>query len=188
MTTIIAKLKETLPRTTERVPVHTAVSVNRRIREKMERQVRYYADHPEKIEKRLQELDREWDVERALEANASSLALLGLGLGLKDRRFLVIPGVVTGFLLMHALQGWCPPVPLLRRLGIRTQAEIQAERNSLKSLKDAFADLGQRLESISSKTEEDVKKTSRHQPVKKVMEAIAGASPLRARIARDVTP
>jgi hypothetical protein len=183
--TIIPKLKVVLPKTTERVPVHTASSVNRRIREKMEKQVHYYADHPEKIENRLQELDREWDVERTLEANASSLALLGLGLGLMNRKFLVIPGMVTGFLLMHAFQGWCPPVPLLRRLGIRTQAEIQTERNSLKSLQAAFADLGQRLESIGGKAEEEIEKGPRRQPVKKVMEAIAGARPLRARVIRD---
>ncbi|WP_407921819.1 hypothetical protein, partial [Corallococcus sp. AB049A] len=27
------------------------------------------------------------------------------------------------FLLQHGLQGWCPPLPLLRRLGLRTRGE-----------------------------------------------------------------
>jgi hypothetical protein len=34
----------------------------------------------------------------------------------------------SGFLLQHALQGWCPPVPLLRQLGFRTSYEIEEER------------------------------------------------------------
>jgi hypothetical protein len=175
---IVASLKENLPRTAARVPMHTAGSVNRRIHEKMAKQVRYFADHPEKIDQRLRDLDREWDIERALEANASSLALLGIGLSLADRRFLVIPGIVTGFLLMHALQGWCPPVPLLRRLGIRTQEEIQAERHSLQSLKSAFVDLEQRLESISGESSEGAKE-SRSRHIKKIMETIAGARPFK---------
>jgi hypothetical protein len=58
---------------------------------------------PEEVSRRLQELDREWDNERTLEANASSLALIGSALGaLVDRRFFLIPAVVSGFLLQHA--------------------------------------------------------------------------------------
>jgi hypothetical protein len=33
--------------------------------------------------------------------------------------------------LQHAMQGWCPPVPLLRRLGIRTRNEIDREKYAL---------------------------------------------------------
>jgi hypothetical protein len=36
--------------------------------------------------------------------------------------------------LQHALQGWCPPVPVLRRLGYRTQPEIEEERCALRAL------------------------------------------------------
>jgi hypothetical protein len=48
-----------------------------------------------------------------------------------DRRFLALPAAVLGFLLQHAVQGWCPPVPVLRRLGFRTQTEIEDERHAL---------------------------------------------------------
>jgi hypothetical protein len=90
----------------------------------------------------LQELDREWDIERSIEANASTVALTGLGLGaFVDRRFFALPAVVASFLLMHALQGWCPPVPILRRLGFRTQSEIEEERYALKALRGDFADV-----------------------------------------------
>jgi hypothetical protein len=102
---------------------------------------RYAAEGPAAIERRLDELDREWDIERTLEANASSLALIGLGLGSwLDRRFYLLPAAVAGFLLQHALQGWCPPIPLFRRLGIRTQSEIEQERYALKALRGDFRD------------------------------------------------
>jgi len=74
-----------------------------------------------------------------LEANASALVLAGLGLGSwVDRRFYLLPAVVAGFLLQHALQGWCPPLPVLRRLGVRTQTEIELERYALKALRGDF--------------------------------------------------
>jgi hypothetical protein len=40
--------------------------------------------------------------------------------------------------MQHALQGWCPPLPLLRRLGVRTQQEIERERYALKALRGDF--------------------------------------------------
>lgn len=49
--------------------------------------------------------------------------------------------MVGGFLLQHALQGWCPPVPVLRRLGFRTQTEIDEERYALKALRGDFREL-----------------------------------------------
>ncbi|HET9664897.1 MAG TPA: hypothetical protein VFP00_11785 [Burkholderiales bacterium] len=129
-----------LPDTTQRVPVHTSEEVNARIRLRMEENVAHCAAAgTEAIERRLFELDREWDIERMLEANASALALVGLGMGaFVDRRFFALPAIVMGFLLQHALQGWCPPVPVLRRLGFRTQTEIDEERYALKVLRGDF--------------------------------------------------
>ena len=100
---------------------------------------RYIGADPVFIDERLRELEREWDVERTLEANAASLALLGLGLGLTvNRKFLLLPVVAAAFLLEHAVQGWCPPVSILRRLGIRTAAEIQEEIIALRILRGDF--------------------------------------------------
>ena len=45
-------------------------------------------------------------------------------------------------MLQHALQGWCPPLPLFRRLGFRTQEEIARERYALKGMRGDFAGLG----------------------------------------------
>jgi hypothetical protein len=130
-----------LPATAERVPAHTPEAYNERIRAETEANVaRTEAGGPEAIRRRLAELDREWDIERTLEANAASVALFGLGLGaFVDRRLFVLPAVVAGFLLQHALQGWRPPVPLFRRLGFRTAEEIAQERYALKALRGDFA-------------------------------------------------
>ena len=96
--------------------------------------------HPEEIDVRLGELDREWDIERVLEANGASIALGGTLLGLfRNRAFLLLPLAVAGFLLQHALQGWCPPMRFFRKRGVRTAAEIASERAALKSLRGDFA-------------------------------------------------
>ena len=131
-----------LPATTERVTAHTAEAVNERIRREARDRIAYYAEHPHEIPDRLRELDREWDIERTLEANAATLALSGTVLAATvDRRWLALPALVLGFLLQHALQGWCPPVPVLRRLGFRTASEIEAERYALKALRGDFAEM-----------------------------------------------
>lgn len=55
-----------------------------------------------------------------------------------SRRLLLVPAVVLGFLAQQALQGWCPPVPVFRRLGFRTRREIDAEKDALKALRGDF--------------------------------------------------
>jgi hypothetical protein len=128
-----------MPSTRERVPQNTDDIVNRRIQRDIENSVRYFAHHPEQIPDRLQELDDEWDIERTLQANAAAIAFTGVALAATGRRsWLVLPAFVTGFLLQHAIQGWCPPVPLLRRLGFRTAYEIEQERAALKALRGDF--------------------------------------------------
>lgn len=154
-----------LPATTERVSIHTDAQRNRKIMIEMEHRLWYYVDHPEEIDARLRELDREWDTERTLELNASVLALAGSVLaGVLNRAFVLVPVVVTGFLLQHALQGWCPPVPVLRRIGIRTQSEIELERYSLKALRGDFGELG--------KPEADQSPEGRRRYPRKVLEAM----------------
>jgi hypothetical protein len=129
--------------TVDRVPEHTAEEVNHRIEMDVTGSIHWHAAHPERIDRRLMELDREWDIERAIEANASSLAFLGVALGATaDKRWLILPAVVTAFLFQHSVQGWCPPVPVLRRLGFRTAREIETERIALKALRGDFGPLG----------------------------------------------
>jgi hypothetical protein len=78
-------------------------------------------------------------MERWLETNASTLAFTGVVLGLLvNKKFFVIPCLVLPFLFQHAVQGWCPPVSFLRRKGVRTRREIDAEKYALKALRDDF--------------------------------------------------
>jgi hypothetical protein len=132
-----------------RVPEQTAEHVNAKIRRQMEERVaRCAAQGPVAIDRRLRELDQEWDIERTLEANASGVSLAGLALGATvDRRWYLLPAAVAAFLLQHAVQGWCPPVPVLRRLGFRTVREIDHERFALKALRGDFENLPNRSES-----------------------------------------
>lgn len=120
----------------DRVRRSTAADVNMRIDRQTDANIRRYsAASREDILRRIDELDREWDIERALEVNASSLALGGLALGLTvNRRWLALPAVVLAFLFQHGFQGWCPPLPVLRRLGFRTRGEIDREKYQLKAL------------------------------------------------------
>lgn len=122
-----------LPKTSERVPRHTPRRYNARIRQEMQESLAWYEDAgPAAIERRIDDLDREWDIERMLEANAATATLFGLALGtFVDKRFFAIPAIVGGFLLQHALQGWCPPMPVFRHMGVRTMREIDEERFAL---------------------------------------------------------
>ena len=127
--------------TINRVALHTDAAINRRIEEATGLRIRRCAADPRGIDRRLRELDREWDIERVLETNAAIIASLGVLLGTRERRWLVVPGLVTAFLFQHAVQGWCPPIPILRRLGIRTSREIEIERIALKLLRGDFDDM-----------------------------------------------
>lgn len=123
-----------------RVSQHTNPLTNQEIMTQTEKSLLYYAEHPDLIDDRINMLKQEWDIERALETNASILGLYGLFMAVIIRRslFLLLPIVVLAFLLQHAIQGWCPPVSILRRLGIRTKEEIQLELYCLRMLKGDF--------------------------------------------------
>lgn len=132
-----------LPSTTSRVTGNTAADINRRIRKETEYRVEDLAAQGSMaIRERLLALDAEWDIERCLETGAASLILAGSVLGLtKSRLWFLLPFGVGAFLLQHALQGWCPPLPLLRQLGVRTAEEINEERTALKTVRGDFYDV-----------------------------------------------
>ncbi len=132
-----------LPSTAARVTGNTTAGINQRIRKETEARVEdLAAQGTMAIRERLQALDREWDIERCLETGAASLVLTGSVLGLtKSRLWFLLPFGVGAFLLQHALQGWCPPLPLLRQLGVRTAEEINEERMALKTIRGDFYDV-----------------------------------------------
>ena len=131
------------PASSHRVPNQTSEAVNAEIRDAMEKRIaRYRHASPGEIQQRLLELDREWDVERVLETNASTLAFIGYVLAVaRNPKWIAVPMAVTAFLLQHAVQGWCPPLPILRRLGVRNMREIDEERFALNAIRGDFRNI-----------------------------------------------
>jgi hypothetical protein len=123
----------------DRVRRHSSHRVNARI----DAELRASALHrltPEGARAKLTLLDREWDLDRAVMATFAVLGGTSFALGLRSIRarrkanaWLALLGTQLGFLLAHAVVGWCPPVPVLRRLGFRTAREIEAERHAVAS-------------------------------------------------------
>ena len=124
----------------DRVRAHSPERANQRIDNEIKQRIASFARRERsEITRRIGELDREWDMERLLEMNASTLAFLGLALGVtQSKKWLFLPGVVLPFLFQHAIQGWCPPIPILRRLGVRTRGEIDREKYAMKALRGDF--------------------------------------------------
>lgn len=129
-------MESTILEQKDRVRDNTSDLVNFNIdRETFERIKLLRRKGPAAIKARIRELGDEWDIERTLALNAASVALAGLVLGSSvDRRWYLLTGAVAAFLAQHAIQGWCPPLPLLRKMGVRTQGEIDEERELLMRL------------------------------------------------------
>jgi hypothetical protein len=142
-----------LPSTQARVRKHSSDELNSRMREDaLSRLKEYEGADSASIAARIAELEREWDIERVLEANAATVALIGLGLGASvDRRWFALPAVVAAFLLQHALQGWCPPLPVFRRLGVRTAQEIHEEILALKLMRGDFEGSNTHADEVAQK-------------------------------------
>lgn len=128
---------------TDPVRGHSGEKATRRLdRERLER-IRRFATAPvHESSAHLYELDKTWYIERKLEANAATIMLLSTALAaMHSKRWLLLSAVVPGFLLQHAIQGWCPPIEAFRRFGARSRNEIDAERTAIKALRGDFEGL-----------------------------------------------
>ena len=128
------------PRKADRVRLHTATRFNQRIDQAMMKRIWLYArKSPQEISERIEELDREWDLERIMETGAGALALSGVLIsGLKSRKWLILPAGVLGLLLQHSVTRRSLPVQLLRSLGVRTRREIDSEKYAMRMLRGDF--------------------------------------------------
>jgi hypothetical protein len=122
----------------DRIRIHTTEAANRRIDRSTQSALERASDSPERIRARLAELDREWSVDRALILVFSILGGATAGLAMRAMRrtgrfsgWGALFCVQSCFVGYHAVRGWCPPLPVLRRLGFRSGAEIAAERVAL---------------------------------------------------------
>lgn len=136
------------PSTSDRVSMHTSSAVNDRILHEMEASIAKRIGNRHAINVRIGELSYEWDIERGLELLAGGMSLAGALLGrLVHPRWYFISAMSGACLAMHALQGWCPSMVVLRRLGFRTPREIESERIALKALRGDFT--GCELEGVT---------------------------------------
>lgn len=124
----------------DRIRAHTDPEILEKIDQQIEANVRHYATQSKGfLSVRIDELEKEWDIERHIQVNASALALGGIALGATvNKKWLLLSAGVLGFLFQHATHGWCPPVPVLRRMGVRTRSEIEREKYALKALRGDF--------------------------------------------------
>ena len=134
------KKSNIFPPTLQRVFLRTDPVVNAEIRNQTIRNLNIFRNCNEtEVTERIHKLDREWDTERVLEVNASLLILLSSYLGIRiSRVWFLLTGMVGVFMLQHALQGWCPILPLIRKWGVRTADEIHSEQIALKILRGDF--------------------------------------------------
>jgi hypothetical protein len=128
--------------TVSRVHSSRSHSVNRQIAGRVVERLSRCATSNALAARQLSNLQREWDLERALQTWFASVVLTGVTLAAtRHRRWMALPAVAAGFMLQHAVQGWCPPLPVFRRLGVRTAHEIEEERYALKALRGDFRDV-----------------------------------------------
>jgi hypothetical protein len=134
------KNKNILPPTSQKVLLRTDPKINADIRNQTLRSLKIFKNcEATDITERIKNLSQEWDTERVLEVNASLLILLSSYLGIKTSRFwFLLTGTAAAFMLQHALQGWCPPLPFIRKWGVRTADEIGVEKIALKVMRGDF--------------------------------------------------
>lgn len=122
---------------------HSSSRANRRIDQHTRQAIDETGDSPSKIRARLDELDREWDIDRAVMLNFAVLATVSSSLAMrtiyKHRRlggWAALFAAQMGFLAFHAIKRWCPPMPVFRLLRFRSDHEIAAERTALQTRLD----------------------------------------------------
>jgi hypothetical protein len=136
---IFAKHKENFMSvaTTHRVEANTSDALNTQFDKQLKANIQKYANATTaELDQRLVELDREWNIERIIEMQAPTAIALGAILGATgNRKWYGYAAVAASMVILHNLQGWYPLLPLFRRLGIRSQHEIEQERSALRALR-----------------------------------------------------
>ena len=129
-----------LPSTAYRVARQTDEKINQEIRSNTLKRLESLRDVKKDIlSERIRELGEEWDTERVLEVSAGAGILVTTLLGmLAHKSWLLLSGVMSVFLIKHAIDGWCPSLPIIRKMGIRTAEEISCEKTVLKIMRGDF--------------------------------------------------
>ena len=139
-----------LPPTSQKVFLNTDPLVNAEIKKQTIKNLKVYKNcSEEELTDRIWQLGQEWDTERILEATASAFLVVCSLLGVKIRRLgFILTGAIGLFMLQHALHGWCPPLPLVRKWGIRTAEEITGEKMAIKMMRGDFKERNASVEDL----------------------------------------
>ena len=118
----------------DKVRKNTADKINQKIDQCTKKNIERFSNGTrEVIQNRIKKLNEELDIEQALKLTSGANVLIGIGLGLTvNKRWLLLSVISSAFLIQHSLQGWCPPLPVLRKRGVRTREEINEEIDALK--------------------------------------------------------
>jgi hypothetical protein len=115
--------------------------INWQIDRKIEENIRKYTYQGSyEISQRIKELEEEWDINRVLQLNTAALALVGIGLSVRNKGWLFLAGASLSVLALFSLRGWAKPLNVLRRLGVRTRQEIDCEIYAMKFLRGDFTE------------------------------------------------
>jgi len=97
---------------------------------------------PEAVERRLEELDREWTVGRVVKVVSALGIFLGLGLAVfVHPAWIALPTVIGLLLVQHAVSRWSLLTALIRTTGLRRGKDVEHERIALKALRGDFRHL-----------------------------------------------
>ena len=130
-----------------RIELQTNESVNARLKSELKQRYDYYDAHRDEIERRLEELDREWDVERSMFLWGAFATFVFVWFNIKSLQYFA-----SCMMALHALQGCCPPLPVFRFLGFRTLSEINDERYALMSMRGDFGGHPKSAEQVFDKS------------------------------------
>ena len=124
---------DTLELELDRVREHSTPAALKAIDRATDTNIFYYSRLPKPlIEDRIMELNEEWDTERVLQLVSGTSILAGLTLGfLGKKRYFFLSAVAAAFTIQHARQGYCAPLSIIRKFGVRTKNEIDREKNAL---------------------------------------------------------
>ncbi len=96
-----------------------------------------------RVDKKIIELEKEWDVERTVELNCAVLAIAGTALGIfVHKRWFALPVLAATFLAQDSIQGWSPLIPVFKKFGFRNKKDINREKYALKALRGDFKRIG----------------------------------------------
>lgn len=123
--------------TTERVESNTSEAHREELDQQLRETIsRYRNADRQQIDKRIAELDQEWDVERMIEVEAPLMIGLGAGLGLlRSPKWFGLSAAAAVMVILHNTRGWYPLLPIFQRMGIRSQNDIEQERSALRVLR-----------------------------------------------------